>query len=285
MYKGYIVALVTPFDKDGNVDLASFEKYVDHIANSGVSGIVVCGSTGESLSLSEDEKISLVKCACDVAKNRVKVIGGIIENVTARSVSLIKACEKYVDAFLCICPYYIKPSQNQLYEYFKTCAETTDRDIILYNNPGRTAVDLQRPTFEKLLEIKNIKAVKECSSDLYRVYWNTRDDFSFLTGNDDMACSAFAMGAVGVVSVTANVLPELCAKLYNAWENCTDDFEELRDKLAMMHKLMFAEPSPAPAKYALAKMGLMENYLRLPLTPVSNELAAKIDAELHKLGM
>lgn len=287
MLKGYVVALVTPFSSAGEVDLNSFEKYVDYIVSSGVEGIVVCGSTGESLSLSNSEKISLVKCASNIAKSKVKVIGGIIDSVTERSVSLIHSLEDYVEAFLCICPYYIKPSQNQLYNHFKMCAAATSKDIILYNNPGRTSVDLQYDTFNRLRELKNITAIKECSLDLSRfVFWKRNDDFSFLTGNDDMACSAFAMGAVGVVSVTANVAPKKCVELYDSWKaRDMSRFSKIRDELAVLHRLMFTEPSPAPTKYALHKMGLMENQLRLPLTPISSELAAKIDSEFHKLGL
>jgi 4-hydroxy-tetrahydrodipicolinate synthase len=285
--EGYIVALVTPFDQQKNVDLKAFEKYVDFVVSKGVHGIVVCGSTGESLALSDEEKLSLVKCASNIAKGRTNVIGGIIDSVTEHGVKLIREFEEYVDNFLCICPYYIKPSQTQLFNHFKAYCESTKKGIILYNNPGRTAIDLKSDTFKKLCDFDNVIAIKECASDLSRfVFWKDylKHDFSFLTGNDDMAPSALAMGACGVVSVTANIAPALCEAMYKAWnDRDMEKFANIRDRLAVMHNLMFAEPSPAPAKYALAKMGLIQNVLREPLSPISEELAKTIDLNMEKL--
>lgn len=286
--KGYIVALVTPFSDDGKVDLAAFEKYVHYVSGvSGIVGVVVVGSTGEALSLSDEEKISLVKCARNVVTGHVKVIGGIIDSVTDHGVALMKSIEKYVDAFLCVSPYYIKPSQEQLYRYFKTFNDNSSKDIMLYNNPGRSAVDIKLDTFKKLVELEHIAAIKECSSDLTRFSsWPQLvpqgKDFKFFTGNDETTAAAFAMGADGVVSVTANILPEQCAKFYKAWEEHDEKtFCEYRNSLLEVSELMFAEPSPAPAKYALWRKGLMKNVLRAPLSPISENLAKKIDSVIH----
>lgn len=281
--KGFIVALVTPFNEEGSVDLSAFGKYVNRLSSvEGISGVVVCGSTGESLSLSDDEKLALVKCAYESAENKAAVIGGIIESSTERGVQLMRSFEKYVDGFLCICPYYIKPSQKQLVSHFKTYNDNTDKDIILYNNPGRTGVDLQFDAFRELVQLKNISGIKECSADLSRfVLWKQalgNKKFSYLSGNDDAAGAAFAMGADGVISVTANVMPEQCARFYRSWEERNyEEFAKNRNELEEITKMMFAEPSPAPAKYVLAKMGLMKNILRAPLTPITQELSEQLD--------
>ena len=286
MYKGYIAAIVTPFE-NGNLDFGSFESYVDYISSSKLSGFVVCGSTGESLALSEKEKIELVKKATSINNGRIKIIAGVIDSTTSSCVNFIKKVEDFVDAFLCICPFYIKPSQNQMVEHFKKLSESTKKDIILYNNPGRVGTSIGFDTLKKLSEISNIKAIKECTSDLSIFsLWRPqiKKDFNFLSGNDDSACGAFAMGAEGCISVTANIAPQLCAEMYEAFENGNlKKFGELRDKLAPIHQLMFAEPSPGPAKYALSKMGLMKNELRSPLSPISTTLQEKIDDALRGL--
>lgn len=287
-FKGYIVALVTPFNDDGKVDLVAFEKYVKHISDiSGIGAIVVAGSTGESLSLSDDEKLSLVKCARETVNNSVKIIGGIIDSVTVHGITLMKNFEKYVDGFLCISPYYIKPSQEQLYQHFKTYNDSTSKDIMLYNNPGRTSVDLKSDTFKKLIELEHVVAIKECSADLTRFtswaqFVPQEKEFKFYSGNDETAAAAFAMGADGIVSVTANILPKQCVQFHKAWEEHDDKtFQKYRNLLLKTSELMFAEPSPAPAKYALWRMGLIKNVLRAPLSPISDTLAKKIDSVLQ----
>lgn len=288
LLEGYIVALVTPFTDDGKVDFAAFEKYVNYIANvPGIAGIVVAGSTGESLSLSDDEKISLIKCAQNTAGGATKIIGGIIDSVTAHGVTLMKSTEEHVDAFLCISPYYVKPSQEQLCQHFKTYNDSTSKDIILYNNPGRTAVDIKLDTFKRLIELERVVAIKECSSDLTRfTSWSQfipqEKIFRFYSGNDETAAAAFAMGADGVVSVTANILPEQYARFYKSWkEHDEKTFFEYRKQLLEISELMFAEPSPAPTKYVLWRKGLMKNVLRRPLSPISDDLAKKIDSAIN----
>jgi 4-hydroxy-tetrahydrodipicolinate synthase len=287
MLKGYTVALVTPF-KNGKIDLPAFEKYVDFIADSGVSGMVVCGSTGESLALSPQEKIELIKTASSVNKKRIGLIGGIIDATTDNCVELMKQTEKYVDNFLCICPFYVKPSQRQICDHFKKLSASTSRGIILYNNPGRVAADIDFPIFEELCELENIVAIKECSPDLSRfVLWrlSVKEDFYFLSGNDNVACGALALGASGVVSASANMFPSLFAAMYNAFsEEDFETFAAFRDMLAPLHELMSVEPSPAAAKYVLSKMGLMSNELRSPLSPISEELQEQIDGLIEELS-
>ncbi|MDR1551743.1 MAG: 4-hydroxy-tetrahydrodipicolinate synthase [Holosporaceae bacterium] len=280
MLTGYIAAVVSPF-RDGHVDVEAFERYIDHIADSGVSGVAVCGSTGESLSLSMAEKVKLVRIAAAVNCGRVKLVGGIVNSTTEDCVQLIKQMEEHVDYFLCICPFYVKPSQHQIYEHFRTLSSATSRDIILYNNPSRVGADIGFDTFRRLCDLENVVAIKECSLDLSRFsLWRAvvRDGFSFLSGNDDVAGGALAMGANGVISVSANVAPSLCVSMYNEFQQGNlGGFRALRDRIALLHELMFAEPNPAPVKYALSRMGFIVNELRAPLTSISEGLRSKID--------
>lgn len=288
MISGYIAAVVTPFS-DGKVDIESFEKYLSFLADSKIFGVVVCGSTGESLSLSMQEKVELIKAAHRIIGGKIKLFAGVIDAATHNCLDFIKKTEEIVDGFLCICPFYIKPSQNQIYEHFKTISDATKRDIILYNNPGRVGTSIDFSTLKKLSSQKNVVAVKECTSDL-SVFstWRAavKEDFAFLSGNDDTAAAALSMGAVGVISVTANIAPELCSTMLSAFQqNNLERFAVVRDALEPLHKLMFAEPSPGPVKYALSKLGLMKEELRMPLSPISSTLKAKIDKVMRELSL
>ncbi|MDR1561034.1 MAG: 4-hydroxy-tetrahydrodipicolinate synthase [Holosporaceae bacterium] len=288
MLNNYIVAAVTPF-KNNKLDIKSFEKYMYRlIGQGGISGIVVCGSTGESLSMSIHEKVELIKTASKINDGRVKVLAGVIDPITSNCLELIKKTEEFVDGFLCICPFYIKPSQEQIYSHFKILSENTARDIVLYNNPGRVGTSIVLDTLKRLCELNNVVAIKECAADLSRFLWRSlvKNGFSFLSGNDDCACSAIAMGAHGIVSVSANIAPDLCVKMYNAFKtNNIERFELLRDTLTPLHELMFMEPSPAPVKYALSKLGLISDELRLPLSQISDALRDKIDSYMKKIGL
>lgn len=287
MFKGYISAVVTPF-KNGKVDFESFEKYIDWLSDSGIMGVVVCGSTGESLSLTIQEQADLIKVANKVISGRIKLIGGVICSSTEICLNLMKNSEEYVDGFLCICPFYIKPSQEQIVSHFSKLNANTSKPIILYNNPKRVGTSIEKKAFDSLVRLENILAIKECSYDLSRfTLWRrgVTKDFDFLTGNDDSAFGALAMGAVGVISVSANVCPQLCVLAYNAFMNGDmRNFSRLRDVLAVLHSLMFAEPSPAPAKYALNRLDMMSAEVREPLTPISVDLRRKIDEFLDKIG-
>ena len=286
MFKGYISAVVTPF-KDGKVDFEAFEKYIDWLSDSGVTGVVVCGSTGESLSLSIQEQANLIKVANKVISKRIKLVGGVISSSTETCLSLMRNSEEYVDGFLCICPFYIKPSQEQIFSHFSKLNANTSKPIILYNNPKRVGTSIEKEAFDSLVRLENILAIKECSSDLSRfTLWRKglTKDFDFLTGNDDSAFGALAMGAVGVISVSANVCPRLCVSAYDSFmKGDMLRFSQLRDVLATLHSLMFAEPSPAPAKYALNRWGLMSAEVREPLTPISTDLQKKIDEFLDRI--
>jgi 4-hydroxy-tetrahydrodipicolinate synthase len=287
MLSGYIAAVVTPFS-DGKVDIRAFEKYLYYLVGSGISGVVVCGSTGESLSLSEEEKIELIRSAAAVNSGKIRLIAGAIYPVTDACLRFIDRAKEYVDNFLCTCPFYIKPSQQQIYDFFKKLNDSTSRGIIIYNNPDRIGTDIKVDTFQKICELENIVGIKECSSDLSRFSarrLSIKKKFSFLSGNDSTACAALAMGATGVISVSANIAPELFVRMHNAFkQNNLESFAVLRDTLAPLHDLTFEEPSPAPVKYALSKRGMISNELRAPLSPISIELQTKIDRVIKGLS-
>jgi len=286
VFKGYISAVVTPF-KDGNVDFQAFEKYISWLSDSGISGVVVCGSTGESLSLTVQEHADLIKVASKVVSKKIKLIGGVICSSTETCLKLMRNSEEYVDGFLCICPFYIKPSQEQIVSHFSKLNLNTSKPIILYNNPKRVGTSIEKKAFDFLVKLENIVAIKECSNDLSRFsLWRKglNKNFDFLTGNDDSAFGALAMGAVGVISVSANVCPRLCVSAYNSFmKGDMLRFSQLRDALATLHSLMFEEPSPAPAKYALNRLGFMSAEVREPLTPISAHLQRKIDEFLDEM--
>ena len=287
VFKGYIAAVVTPF-KDRKIDFEAFEKHIEWLSDSGITGIVVCGSTGESLSLSQQEQQNLIRVANDVVRGRIKLIGGVISSSTEICLDIMKNSEEYVDGFLCICPPYIKPTQDQIVSHFSKLSENTSKPIILYNNPARVGANIEKAAFDSLVRFENIAAIKECSRDLSRFALWRKDldrNFDFLTGNDDSACGALAMGAVGVISVSTNVCPKLCVASYDSFM-CGDmkSFSKYRDTLATLHSLMFAEPSPAPAKYALSKLGIMTEEVREPLTPISADLRRKIDEFLETIA-
>ncbi len=287
MFRGYIAAVVTPF-KDGGIDFESFGRQIGWLSDSGIFGIVVCGSTGESLALTPQEQKGLIKFASKVISKKIRLIGGVISPSTESCLKLMKNSEEYVDGFLCICPPYIKPTQAQIVSHFSRLSRSTSKPIILYNNPSRVGTSIEREAFDSLVNLGNIAAIKECSRDLSRfTVWrkDLKRDFDFLTGNDDTAFGALAMGAVGVISVSANVCPRLCVSAYDSFTSGDmSAFEKYRDDLATLTSLMFAEPSPAPAKYALSRLRILASEeVREPLTPISADLRKKIDRFLEKV--
>ncbi|MDR1335084.1 MAG: 4-hydroxy-tetrahydrodipicolinate synthase [Holosporaceae bacterium] len=291
MFCGYFAAVVSPF-KGSRLDLVAFEKYLAYLITGGISGIVVCGSTGEFVLLSPEEKLELILTASAIARGKVKVIAGILDPSTENCVSLMRKSENFVDGFLCICPFFLKPSQSQIYAHFEMLNTATQHPIIIYNNPARAGVGLDFETFIKLCQLKNIVAIKECATDLsVFVRWRAAAEsfgkkIDFLAGNDEAAAAAIAMGAAGAISVSANVAPVLSQRMYAALnQGNMETFKALRDDLAPLHQLMFEEPSPAPVKYALSRLGILENELRMPLFPIGSILQEKIDLWLQKIGL
>ncbi|MDR2766387.1 MAG: 4-hydroxy-tetrahydrodipicolinate synthase [Holosporaceae bacterium] len=288
MLDGYSVAVVTPF-KDGEVDVKSFETHVNYLMLQGISAVVICGSTGESLALSPSEKLQLIRVAAETVGGKIPVVASVIEPMTDNCLEFMRKSEKFVDGFSCVCPFYVKPSPPQIFSHFKTLSEATSKGIIVYNNPNRTGVNLNFDTFRRLCDLKNIVAIKECAQEPSRfVLWRTqaKENFSFLSGDDEAACGALAMGASGIISVSANVIPGMCVEMYRAFrQNDLKRFGALRDAMAPLHHLMFAEPSPAPAKYALHRLGFMADELRAPLTPISESLRKEMHSLLLAMGI
>lgn len=289
MFKGYFVASVTPFDSD-KIDLDSYHTHLDYLLNGGISGLVICGTTGESLTLSMTEREVLIKDTVSYINGRVPIVVGVASPSLSEVISQIEQADRYqVDAIMISCPCYLKPKQDGLFEYFRAAASRTSLPIMIYNNPGRACVDLSLPTLEKLMDIENIVAIKEASPDISRVASISKfakGGFSIMCGNDDAAPAAFAMGADGVVSVAANVAPKECMQLYNAWINHDyETFRSLRDLLMPLYKALFVESNPIPVKYAMSVLGMMKNELRVPLTRISDANKPIVDKVMRDAGL
>lgn len=289
MFKGSIVALVTPM-LDDQPDLKRLVDLVEFHIESGTHAIVVSGTTGESGTLSHEEKLLVIKTVIDTAKERIPVIAGTAENSTGACIELtIKAREYGADAALIMTPAYIKPTQEGLYEHFSHIAKACAIPIILYNVPGRTACDLLPQTVAKLSRISNIIGIKEATGERSRLQYLLEcasGHFDIFSGDDLTAAQWMLAGAKGVISVTANVAPKLMAKLC---EEARDENEEeclrLNEALMPLHQLMFVESNPIPAKWALSRMGLITNELRLPLTLLSSEHHHPLDHVLKTLEL
>ena len=274
MFSGSLVAIVTPMRTDGAIDFAAWERLLDfHLAN-GTNGIVIGGSTGESATLRESELRELTKRACEYVKGRVPIIAGAGTSSTATTVERVRGLSELPVAGLLIAtPAYNRPTQEGLYRHFAAAVEATHLPVILYNIPSRTAVDLQPPTVARLAQLPRVVGVKEGVPQLSRVrelIAGCPKDFAVLSGDDPSAREAVLAGARGVISVTANVAPRGMAEMVAAvLRGNAEEAARLDRSLAGLHRDLCAEPNPIPVKWALARMGLMEGGLRLPLTELS----------------
>lgn len=289
MFQGSIVALVTPF-KQGELDEKALRDLVEfHIAE-GTNAIVPCGTTGESATLSHEEHCRVIEVVIDQAKKRVPVIAGAGSNSTKEAVFLTEHAKKSgADAVLSITPYYNKPTQAGLYQHFKTIAEQVDIPIVLYNVPGRTGVNMLPDTVVELSKIKNIVGVKEASGSLDQagaIIQHTDDSFDVISGEDSLTFPMMAMGAKGVISVTANVAPKKMAQMCKAvLENNMIEARKLHYELIDLSKAVFYETNPIPAKKAVYLMGLIENEIRLPLVEMTKENTEKLKTVMKNLGI
>ena len=289
MFQGSIVALVTPF-KQGELDEKALRDLVEfHIAE-GTNAIVPCGTTGESATLSHEEHCRVIEIVIDQAKKRVPVIAGAGSNSTKEAVFLTEHAKKSgADAVLSITPYYNKPTQAGLYQHFKTIAEQVDIPIVLYNVPGRTGVNMLPDTVVELSKIKNIVGVKEASGSLDQagaIIQHTDDSFDVISGEDSLTFPMMAMGAKGVISVTANVAPKKMAQMCKAvLENNMIEARKLHYELIDLSKAVFYETNPIPAKKAVYLMGLIENEIRLPLVEMAKENTEKLKTVMKNLGI
>lgn len=285
--KGSITALITPF-QDGAVDWEAFEAFVDWQIAEGTHGLVPCGTTGESATLSLEEHDRLVALCIRTAAGRVPVIAGCGSNATATAIDHARHAEKAgADAILLVSPYYNKPGQEGLYAHFRAVHDACGLPVVLYNIPGRSAIDIHIDTLKRLRELPRIVGIKDATGDLARVVRQRvalGSDFIQLSGEDATAVGFNAMGGVGCISVSSNVAPQLCARMQEATlEGRYDAALALQDRLAPLHEQVFSEPSPAPAKYAAHRLGLCADEVRLPLLPLSGAGRARMDAVLAAL--
>ncbi len=289
MFEGIYVAIPTPF-KGGEVDKRALKEHVNFLIESGVDGIVPCGTTGESATLSYKEHEEVIALTIEEAKGKVKVVAGTGSNSTKEAIELTKfAYRAGADGALLITPYYNKPNQEGLYLHFKAVAEAVPIPIVLYNVPSRTGVNMLPETVARLSEIDNIVAVKEATgstSVATEIINLTKGKIEVLSGDDLTFFPLLTVGAKGVISVTANVVPEKMVKMYRAfkegrWEEASEIHRELYD----LSKVLFIDTNPIPVKTALSMMGRMEKEFRLPLCPTTPEKEEVIRKTLKEYGV
>jgi len=291
MVSGSLVAIVTPMQQGGALDLPALARLIDFQIENGTAGIVVVGTTGESPTVSVEEHCRLIQAAIDDAAGRVPVIAGTGGNSTAEALELTRFAKRAgASACLSVVPYYNKPTQEGMYRHFRTIAESVDLPVLLYNVPSRTVADLATDTVLRLAEIPGIAGMKDATSDLPRLV-DLRNrlpagrKFALYSGNDDTALPFMLLGGHGVISVSANVAPravaEMCAA---ALDNDVVTARDINARLANLNARLFVEANPIPVKWALAEMGMIHNELRLPLTPLSPRFHEAIRAELRATG-
>ena len=290
MITGSLVAIVTPMHEDARRDLARFRKLIDWHVEEGTDGIVVVGTTGESPTVDFDEHKELIRIAVHHSRGRIPIIAGTGGNSTAEAIELTESAKKAgATASLSVVPYYNKPTQEGMYRHFRKIAETVDLPMILYNVPTRTVADLQNDTVLRLAEVPGIIGIKDASANIERgtdLIRRMPRNFAIYSGEDVTAVALILLGGHGVISVTANVAPKLMHQMCGA--ALVGDVKKARDinlKLLMLHQRLFVETSPAPVKWAMAEMGLIENGLRLPMIPMADKNQAAVREALHEAGI
>ena len=290
MITGSLVAIVTPMHEVGSVDLDSLAGLIEHHIEAGTDGIISVGTTGESATLNHDEHRMVIEKTIQCVNGRVPVIAGTGSNSTAEALELTKAAHELgADACLLVVPYYNKPPQEGLYQHFKLIAESVPIPQILYNVPGRTSVDLHNSTAIRLSHIDNIIGIKDATADIERgrkLIEQSPDDFVSYSGQDTAAMDLMLAGAKGTISVTANVAPKLMHEMCTAAvAGNTDLAVELNNKLMPLHEAMFIESNPIPAKWGVSQQGFIQNSLRLPLVPLSDEAQDHVRAAMITTGV
>jgi 4-hydroxy-tetrahydrodipicolinate synthase len=293
MLTGSLVAIATPMQEGGELDLPALRKLIDfHIAN-GTSGIVVVGTTGESPTVTADEHCLLIKTAVEHAADRLPVVAGTGANSTAEAIYFAEyAAEVGANCHLSVVPYYNKPTQEGLYQHFRAIAERVPLPMVLYNVPGRTMADLATETTLRLAEIPNIVGIKDATADLGRgselikaLALAGHRDFAIYSGDDLTGLGLMLLGGHGVISVTANVAPKLMAQMSAAaLAGDVIAARECNNRLLGLHRRLFVEANPIPTKWALAEMGFIQNELRLPLVPLSSQFHQTVRSALREAG-
>ena len=288
MFKGSIVALITPF-KNNRLDEDCYISLINYHLKNGTSGLVPAGTTGESPTLTHDEHKRVIQLCVKESKGKIPVIAGTGSNSTEEAISLTKFAEKSgANGALVVTPYYNKPTQEGLYQHFKAINDSCSIPIIIYNIPPRSVVDMSVDTMARLFELKNIIGVKDATADLNRVDEQKKKlgpDFIQLSGEDGTALEFNSRGGVGCISVTANVAPKLCSEFQEASisknnSNLLAKAKEINEKLMPLHKALFIESSPSPVKYAASLLKISSDDVRLPLVKVTEETKKKIKSAM-----
>lgn len=289
IFKGVLTAVITPF-RDGRVDEDALRKLIDWQIASGVDGIVPCGTTGEGATLTHEEHDRVIRIVVEEAAGRVPVLAGAGSNSTATAIKLGKQAKLAgADGQLQVTPYYNKPTQDGLYQHFSAIAEMVDLPMVLYNVPGRTALNMLPETTARLAAIDTIVGIKEACGNLEqvkRVIAETPKDFAVLSGEDAMNFDIYRAGGKGAISVASNVVPDRVAAVWDAFEaGRVEDAARLQDELAMLNKAMFIETNPIPAKTALALMDRCHEEFRLPMTPMGEGHREELKSILKQSGL
>jgi 4-hydroxy-tetrahydrodipicolinate synthase len=275
-YGQVLTAMITPFDHNGEVDFNATKNLVNYLIANGSDGLVINGTTGESPTLTTEEKVDLFKFVVQVVNGRIPVIAGTGSNNTKASISLTKLAEEAgVDGIMLVTPYYNKPSQEGMYQHFKAIAQTTSLPVMLYNIPGRSSVNMSVETIVRLSQIDNIVSIKEASGDLdamAEIISKTPNDFSVYSGDDALTLPLLAIGGTGIISVSSHIIGNEMQDMINKFKNGdVTGAASLHRNLLPIMKAMFAAPNPTPVKAALNMRGIPVGDVRLPLIPLNNE--------------
>jgi len=289
MFFGQVLtAMVTPFDQNGDVDFDATRALVNYFIENGTDGLVVAGTTGESPTLSTEEKIELFKFVVDVVGGRIPVIAGTGSNNTRASISLTKQAEATgVDGIMLVAPYYNKPSQEGMYQHFTAIAESTSLPVMLYNIPGRSVVNMSVETIVRLSQIPNIVAIKEANGNLdamAEVISQTPSDFTLYSGDDGLTLPVLSIGGAGVVSVASHIIGNEMQEMINLFKNGKiEEAAAAHRKLLPIMNALFAAPNPTPVKAALNLKGIKVGGVRLPMVPLTPEETNTLQSVLHQL--
>ncbi len=290
MFKGSLVALVTPFDGNNRVDHVSLKRLIDFHVDAGSDGLVIAGTTGESATLTHSEHVELIGRAIEIAAGRLPIIAGTGSNSTAQTLELSKAVsDPGISAYLVVVPYYNKPTQEGMFQHFSAIADAVDKPVMLYNVPGRTVADMLPETVARLAPHENIFGIKEATGDIERLkamQAQVDDDFMLYSGDDFTLRAFIEHGGHGVVTVSGNVVPAQVARLCRlAASGEAGEAKALDDRLQPLNTALFVESSPIPVKWAVSEMGLMEAHIRLPLTPFSERFHGQMREAMQLAGV
>ena len=290
MLKGSLVALVTPFDNHNRVDFGALKRLIDFHVAEGSDGLVIAGTTGESATLEKDEHVELIARAVEIAKGRLPILAGTGSNSTSQTIDLsLAVADTGIDGYLVVVPYYNKPVQEGLFRHFTAIADAVDKPIMLYNVPGRTVADLLPETVGRLAKHENIVAIKEATGDIGRlreIQQIVGEELRFFSGDDFTALPFIEQGGHGVVTVSGNVAPAKMARLCRlAAAGRHDEAKSIDDVLQPLNAALFVESNPIPVKWAVHKMGLIPQGIRLPLTEFSSEYHEQMRVAMAGAGV